>query len=292
MQTMTIRAPAKINLYLAVTGKEENGYHTVETVMQAISLFDVVTVTKRKASLTAECITISCNHPDIPCDKTNLAWRAAIRFFEEYRTPFPIHIQIEKHIPIAGGLAGGSTNAAAVLVLLNRLTGSPFSRERLLSMGAALGMDVPFCILSCMGISTALGLHYGEKMLPCTPIPPCTVLAASSGEQVSTPWAYQMIDNNPLASVNYLPLLHALDASDLSSVFSHMYNAFEGVILPQRDKARQCHTLLSESGTDKVLMSGSGPTVIALYTSKETAQRALKTVNASGMHAVLCTTLS
>ncbi len=290
MNEIKITAPAKINLYLAVTAKEDNGYHTVENVMQAISLSDTVTVT-----ITADTepqITLSCDREGVPCDQTNLAWRAAEAFFAHTGKSFPIRIRIEKHIPVAGGLAGGSTDAAAVLVALNDLSAKPVSQDELLSMGAALGADVPFCILACLGHHAALGLHYGEQMTVCPPTERLHLVIASSGEAVSTPWAYAQIDASPYtAKGGYLPLLRALDARDTDRVLSSLYNGFASVILPKRPHAAQLHALLCEKNADMVMMSGSGPTVIGFFRDAKAAQCAVSSLCANGVTATLAETL-
>lgn len=286
---LTVRAPAKINLYLAVTGKEDNGYHTVETVMQAISLYDCVNITRADDGDAP--IILTCDVPAVPCGEDNLAWRAAEVFFAESGMRFPVRIHIKKHIPIAGGLAGGSTDAAAVLCALNRLAGEPLSRETLLSAGAKLGMDVPFCVLSCLGVTAALGLHYGEIMFPCKPLVGMTVVVASSGESVSTPWAYKRMDAVPLAAPGYAPLLGALDAGDTDGVLSSMYNAFEEVILPLCPSAAQCREILLSSRADAVMMSGSGPTVIALYHEENAAHIAAQELQKAGFSAAVCETI-
>ncbi len=284
MQDISIHAPAKINLYLAVTAKEDNGYHTVETVMHAISLFDLVTV--ERLPFATSPITLTCDSPAVPCDASNLAYRAAVRYFEKTGNAFPIRIHIEKRIPVAGGLAGGSTDAAAVLVALNRLTDIPLSEDDLLSVGASLGADVPFCVLACRGTSCARGLHYGEQMTPCPSLEPLFCVVASSGEAVSTPWAYAQIDAHPYTPENgYLPLYDALHAHDTNAVLSHMYNGFEDVILPLRPGAAHCKALLSDA--DRVMMSGSGPTIIALYRNEADAHAAERRITAHGDSAVL-----
>ncbi len=288
MSGITIHAPAKINLYLAVTGKEPNGYHIVETVMHAISLYDTVTV--EPMSDNDMYITLTCDHPEIPCDERNLAYRAALLYFEVSGTQIPVRIHIEKHIPVAGGLAGGSTDAAAVLVAMNRLSQNPLTEDALLTIAAKLGADVPFCVLACLGTPCARGLHYGELMTPCTPLSPLSVVIASSGEHVSTPWAYAEIDAHPFSAADsYLPLYRALQSGDTDAVLSTMFNGFEPIILPQRPGAARCRALLSDA--DRVMMSGSGPTVIALYRNAEKAYAAEQRINENGYAAITAETI-
>ena len=295
MKTVTLPAYAKINLYLAVTGKLPNGYHTVETVMQAISLHD--TVTAEHSDGTAP-ITLTCTAPYVPCDESNLVWRAAERFFaaavaqEPSFRQFPVRMHIEKKIPVAGGLAGGSTDAAAALIALNRLSGECLDTDSLLDIAAGLGADVPFCVLANLGHPTALGLHYGEQMTVLPSLSPLYAVVASNGEGCPTPWAYSRIDALPPDAENgYQPMVDALRAADTAAVFSNMYNVFEAAIFPERPLAKQCRDILAQYA-DRALLSGSGSAVIALFTDRERADAACAhLLNHSDTAPFLCRTL-
>lgn len=290
MSAVTIQAPAKFNLYLGVTGRAENGYHTVETVMQALTLCDVVTVSPCVSP--NDRIRITCTESQVPCDESNLAYQAAELFFSQTGTRFPISIHIEKHIPVAGGLAGGSTDAAAVLCALNRMHTQPLAEKTLLTLAASLGADVPFCLLSCLGTPAALGVHFGETVSPCPPAAPLYVLVVSAGEHISTPWAYKTLDRRGKddAVNGCMPLLRALEAQDTQTVLSQMYNAFEPEILPFCPHASENRNLLAKTGADRVMMSGSGPTMIGLYRDKQRALTASETLIAAGAHVCLCRT--
>ena len=296
MTTMTLPAYAKINLYLGVTGRYENGYHAVETVMQAITLHDLVTVSIGAVSEPA--ITLTCSAPHVPCDNSNLVWRAAERFFDAaiaqdpaFRR-FPVRMHIEKQIPVAGGLAGGSTDAAAALIVLNRLSGDLLSQDALLSIAAALGADVPFCVLANLGYPTALGLHFGEQMTVLPSLPALHVVVAANGDGCPTPWAYSRVDVLPPDPENgYIPMIDALTAQDIPGVFSHMYNAFEAAIFPERPQAYACHRTLSRYA-DRALLSGSGCAVIGLFSDQNRAEDACAELrDSSGAAAYLCKTL-
>ncbi len=295
MTTITLPAYAKINLYLAVTGKLENGYHTVETVMQAISLHDLVTVQIREDA--ADPIALTCSAPFVPCDGTNLVWRAAERFFDaanaqnpDFRR-FPVQMHIKKHIPVAGGLAGGSTDAAAALIALNRLSGDILDTDTLLSIGASLGAVVPFCVLANLGRPTALGLHYGEQMTILPSLPAMYAVVAAGGEGCPTPWAYGRIDALPHDPKDgYLPTLVALQARDAQAVCTSMYNVFEAAIFPERPTAKQCHDILSRYA-DRALLSGSGSAVIGLFTDQTRADAACAALTDCGAAAYPCRTL-
>ena len=294
MKTVTLPAYAKINLYLAVTDKLPNGYHTVETVMQAISLHDTVTVA---SSDSAAPITLTCADPRVPCDESNLVWRAAERFFSaaEAQDPafrrFPVQMHIEKSIPVAGGLAGGSTDAAAALIALNRLCADILDTDALLAIAAGLGADVPFCVLANLGHPTALGLHYGEQMTPLPSLPTLHVVVAANCEGCPTPWAYSRIDALPHDPENgYHPMVDALTAGDKDTVFSGMYNVFEAAIFPERPLAKQCRDILSRHA-DRALLSGSGSAVIGLFTDQTRADAACEELIKNGSAAYLCHTL-
>ena len=295
MTTIEIPAYAKINLYLAVTDKLPNGYHTVETVMQAISLHDLITAELCENTDTP--ITLTCSAPYVPCDETNLVWRAAERFFEaaETRNPdfrrFPVRMHIEKNIPVAGGLAGGSTDAAAALIALNRLAHGILDTDTLLTIAAGLGADVPFCVLANLGHPTALGLHYGEQMTVLPSLPTLHVVVAAGGEGCPTPWAYGRIDvlpNNP--ENGYIPMVDALNTGNTEAVLSRMYNVFEAAIFPERPTAKTCHDILSRHA-DRALLSGSGSAVIGLFTDPAYAEDACAELKAYGAAAHLCHTL-
>ena len=296
MTTMTLPAYAKINLYLAVTGRYENGYHAVETVMQAISLHDLVTV--EAGSDTAPPIALSCSEPNVPCDNGNLVWRAAERFFDAaiaqdpaFRR-FPVRMHIEKQIPVAGGLAGGSTDAAAALIALNRLSGDPLSHQALLAIAVSLGADVPFCVLANLGHPTALGLHFGEQMTILPSLPHLYVVVAANGEGCPTPWAYSRIDALLSDPENgYVPMVEALHAGAAEAIVSRMYNVFEAAVYPERPLAYACHETLSRYA-DRAMLSGSGSAVIGLFTDRSRAHEACTALReGSDAATYLCETL-
>lgn len=294
MTTITLPAYAKINLYLGVTGVYENGYHAVETVMQAISLHDTVTVAHSDDAVP---IALTCSAPYVPCDESNLVWRAAERFFEaaekqdsSYRR-FPVRMHIEKQIPVAGGLAGGSTDAAAALIALNRLSGDILDRDTLLTSAAALGADVPFCVLANLGHPTALGLHYGEQMTVLPSLLPLSVVVAANGEGCPTPWAYSRIDALPYdAKDGFRPMIDALTMGDTAAVLASMHNVFEAAIYPERPLAKACHGILSRYA-NRAMLSGSGSAVIGLFYDPAQANEAISSLSDVGAAAYLCRTL-
>ena len=296
---ITVTAHAKINLFLDITGRRPDGYHTIAGVMQAISLCDTVAVEVTEptdhAPVGAETITLTCSNPDIPTDGKNLAWRAAEAFFAATGRGWKsLTIHIEKRIPAAAGMAGGSTNAAAVLVGLNHLFGSPLTTEALCEVGLKLGADVPFCIMGGAQITEGVG----EIMTSIAPMPPCELVVACGGEGVSTPAAYKALDTlygnfDPSA---YAPrtgelstLLSALRQGDLVSLCGATFNLFEDVVLPERPVARDIKETLLASGAITAMMSGSGPSVFGVFPKGDgSAQRACEVLTKRGIPAWVC----
>ena len=294
----TVTANAKINLFLDVTGRRPDGYHTIAGVMQAVSLCDTVTVEvmdPTEAHPRAEGITLTCSNPDLPADSRNLAWRAAEGFFAATgRGCRHLSIHIEKRIPAAAGLAGGSTDAAAVLTALNRLFGHPLSPTALCEVGLTLGADVPFCIMGGAQITEGIG----EVLTPIAALPACELAIACGGEGVSTPAAYKALDGmyGNFDPTVYAPhtegltaLQAALRAGDLNGVCRHAFNRFEAAILPARPVAREIRETMLAEGAVTAMMSGSGPSVFGVFRKGDgSAQRAAETLRARGIPAWVC----
>lgn len=303
---LTVDAHAKINLFLDVTARRPDGYHEIAGVMQAVSLCDRVTVGLTEpvgrhlcvlgpTPGMAESITLTCTEPSLPTDRGNLAWRAAEAFFSA--TGYGcrrLTIHIDKHIPAAAGLAGGSTDAAAVLVALNRLFDSPLSTEALCGVGVKLGADVPFCIAGGARITEGIG----EKLTPVRPLGDCQILIACGGEGVSTPAAYAALDGayGNFSPAAYTPrraqlttLTAALEAGDVAGVCGSAFNLFESVVLPLRPVAREIRETLEAAGAVTALMSGSGPSVFGIFLEEDSVCRARRALEARGIPAWVCT---
>ncbi len=284
---LTLNAPAKINLYLDVVSRRDNGYHDIESIMHTVSLSDIITV-----ELTDSEIKLSSNFPHVPTDERNIAYKAAKAFFEYTGVDLGADIFIEKHIPVSSGLAGGSTDAAATLKALNKLCDEPLSKEELLTLGGKLGADVPFCILG--GCAVCEGL--GEKM---TPIPPLTnkiLVITRGGEGVSTPKAYGMIDELYKEKVNgrhseFNKAVSAITDNNFGALISSAYNIFEEVILPTHSTAKKQKDILIENGADLVMMSGSGPSVFGIFKDTATANIAAGAIRKIGARAFVCKTI-
>ena len=297
MRTISVMAYAKINAYLEVTGRLENGYHTILSHMQAVSLCDVLTLTLTPSDALFS-VSLTCDDPTLACDDTNLVCRAAHALVDALsargETPrVALAVELKKRIPMAAGLAGGSADAAATLRGLNALLGSPLSVDELCAIGTRLGADIPFCIRSCeTGAMTARGI--GERLTPAPALPASLYLVvACHGEGVSTPWAYRVLDERPLtdgetAEKGYAAFLDALDTGDLDALSAHSINGFERVVLPEREAVGMLMTAMRESGAVLVRMSGSGPSVVGGFLNEETAHACASALSVRGVAAHVC----
>lgn len=260
---MKLLSPAKINLFLRVTGKRPDGYHNLFSLMCCIDLFDTISLEFDHPS-----IAIESSHPDIPVDETNLAHRAASLFLKALKRRDGVKITIEKSIPVAAGLGGGSSNAASILLGLNRRCGFPFSDDKLASMGLALGADVPFFIFQKPALVTGLG----EK-LEAYPRPlPYKVLLIDPGFMVSTAEVFRKLNlglTKCKKNLTKAPLKkNGFDAS------RHMCNDLEAVTAAGFPVIDALKAQLIRHGAVGAIMSGSGPTVFGLFSDSDRAKRA------------------
>lgn len=268
IRTETLFCPAKINLFLEVGEKRADGYHNIDSIMQAVSLCDKVTVTLTDGSGN---ITLTCDHPTLPTDRRNIAWRAAERYLAECGIGnVDVAIDIEKKIPLEAGLAGGSTDCAGVLRAMQNMLGG-MNEEQLCKIAAELGADVPFC-LAC-GCRRAEGI--GEKLTRCQPLSrDCILVIVKGGEGVSTKDAYAKIDEAKGERRSIASILRALDRPDYGEVAALMFNRFEEVILPLRPAVAFAKDTMIAEGAAGALMSGSGPSVFGIFFSWDDAERA------------------
>lgn len=288
MKTVTKKGYAKINLHLDITGRTSDGYHLVETVMQSISLCDEVTLSLREDGA----FTLSCNVDGVPTDEKNLAIKAALAFREKTGTKYGADIVIEKRIPMAAGMAGGSADAAATLLCLNEVCGNILSIDELCNLGATLGADVPFCIVGGTAYADGKGdiLHDFEKM------PDCYIVAACGGEGVSTPFAYKTLDSmyggfydeSIYKSRGTEALSRAMGEGDISLIAKATYNIFEEPILSLRWVAKDIKKTMQEGGALGAMMSGSGPSVFGIFADKESAERIALEIRQKGYFAEVC----
>lgn len=285
--TETVKAYAKINLHLDIKGIRPDGYHDVENVMQSVSLCDTVSVTRTDR----ETFTCECDVAGVPTDEKNIAVRAAKLYAEATGLGGGAHIKIEKRIPMAAGLAGGSTDGAAVLVALNRLNGNALDREELCAIGSRLGADVPFCIVGGCAYSDGTG----DTLHPFPSIPEDTVfVVACGGEGVSTPWGYGVMDREHNNFSYYITkgtdtLRAALTGSSPDEFYKHIFNIFEEPVLRERPVAACIKQTMLSAGAKNAMMSGSGPSVFGIFENKAHAQLAVDKIKESGHFACVCT---
>lgn len=266
MDNLTVKAFAKINLSLDVLGTLPNGYHEVKMVMQTVSLYDSVELTK-----TDEGIELECSLRFLPTGPDNLAYRAAEAFFKETGINGGVKIYLKKHIPVGAGLAGGSSNAAAVLTGLNRLYDAKLSTRKMCEIGTALGADVPYCIIG----GTRLAEGIGEKLSPLPPLPKCHIVLVKPSFSISTKWVYDNIDACP--DIVHPPtdkLIEALEKGDLYEMCSNMGNVLEDVSIAHYPVLSAVKDDLRALGAIGAQMSGSGPTVFGIFDDEEKAQNA------------------
>ncbi|ONI40343.1 4-(cytidine 5'-diphospho)-2-C-methyl-D-erythritol kinase [Candidatus Epulonipiscium fishelsonii] len=258
METITLRAKAKINISLDVIGKRENGYHDLRMIMQTINLYDTIYIKKTKSPK----IQINTNIPWLPIDDKNIAYQAVQVFLEEANLKYGVYIDIFKRIPISAGLAGGSTDAAAVLVGLNKIFRTGFSKRKLMEIGVKLGADVPFCILR----GTVLAEGIGEVLTPLPSIPYTYILLAKPNISVSTATVYQALC---ISSIKVHPktdeLINAIKCKDIKFIFSNMENVLQEVTIAMYPEIEKIKKEMLNQGAIASMMSGSGPTVFGVY---------------------------
>lgn len=289
MQSCSLIAPAKINLYLEIIGDRPDGFHELVMIMQSVALADQIDI---KPSDTQD-IYISCNHPSVPEDETNLAYRAAQlmckTFADRYENYGGVSIKIAKKIPVAAGLAGGSGNAAAVLVGINLIWNLGLTLPQLQELAAQIGSDIPFCITG----GTAIATGRGEQIDPLQNLDEIwVVLAKYSNISVSTPWAYktyrqQYSDSyigdqagiqSRTAAVSSSPLVNAIVDKHAPKIGKLIYNDLEKVVLPAHPQVANLKAAFAAQDVLGTMMSGSGPTVFALCESEAQAKIVQQTV--------------
>lgn len=256
MTALTVPAYAKINLTLDVLGKRPDGYHDVEMVMQTIELHDLITLTDRSE----RGIGIRCNHPFVPTNSTNLAYRAAELLLSECGIERGVEIEIVKNIPVAAGLAGGSTNAAGVFIGLNELWQLGLTQAELRQLGARLGADVPFCI----GGGTALATGIGTELQPLPPLPVLELVLYTPGISVSTREIYtnytpELVKRRPATA----QMIDAINQKDARAIKANLVNVLEPITLHYYPKVAEALELMESIGMHTV-MSGSGPTLFSV----------------------------
>lgn len=267
MREIELKALAKINLGLDVLGRRENGYHDVRMIMQSIYLYDDVRI-ERKA---APGIELASNLYFLPTGDGNIAYKAAQMLMDEFGIEEGVRITLNKHIPVAAGMAGGSSNAAAVLFGMNRLFGLNLSQKELMERGVKLGADVPYCIMR--GTVLAEGIGEALKRLPA--MPKCTVLIAKPPVSVSTKVVYEALDSSDITVHPDIDgLIEALEKGNLREIASRMGNVLEEVTIPMHPVIEEIKQVMKDCGALNAMMSGSGPTVFGLFENKTAARNA------------------
>jgi 4-diphosphocytidyl-2-C-methyl-D-erythritol kinase len=261
--TLVLEAPAKINLFLRVISRRPDGYHNLETFMQKLELAD-----RLELRITAAGVRLSCPGSSLPCDEDNLAYRAAALFLQRAAVENGVEIVLHKRIPIAAGLGGGSSDAAAILVGLNRLFAPGLSEEALFQLAGSLGADVPFFVANA---AAALATGIGDRLQPAKPLKRCRVLLVNPGFAVSTKWVYENLaltmPGNPYilgrdqTRDNYLEFLPSSQPLTAS-------NDLETVTIERFPELGEIKEGLLAAGAGVALMSGSGPTVFGLFSEE------------------------
>ena len=266
---MEVKALAKLNLSLDVLGKRPDGYHDMKMVMQSITLSDDITVVDNDG----QGIRVSSNVGFLPTNEKNLAVAAALRFYESLgKEPRSVDLSLEKSIPVCAGMAGGSSDAAAVLRALNEMEGRPYDLMELAKVGEKVGSDVPYCVLG----TTALAEGRGEVLTNLPRLPRCWVVVCKPDFPVSTPELFGKIDR---CKVRCRPdtdgMIRALEQGDLEGVARRMYNVFEDVLPErQRSRVRDIKNTLIQCGALGANMSGTGPTAFGLFEDETAAREA------------------
>lgn len=266
MNSITLKAPAKVNYLLDVIGRRSNGYHDLRMVMQRVDLCDDITISLVKKPG----ITVTCGKNGVPDGPGNIAWKAAHAMLELAESSQGVAISIVKNIPIAAGLGGGSSDAASVLMGMNELLQLGLSDERLMEIGVTLGADVPFFIFK----KTALAEGIGEILSPMPEMPKAWVLLINPGVHVSTAWVYKNLQLTNRGELNKLPVSYR-DIEDICSIFS---NDLQEVTIPAFPVIAEIRDAMLQHGAVGSMMSGSGPTVFGLFMDKDTAENARQTL--------------
>ena len=276
MDEITLKALAKINLGLDVVRRREDGYHEVRMIMQTIHLYDLLEIQK----IREPGIQIVSNLSFLPVNENNLVYKAARLLQEEFALTDGISVKLTKRIPVAAGMAGGSTDAAAMLYAMNQLYDLGLSRRELMKRGVQIGADVPYCLMR----GTALAEGIGEKLTQLPPMIKCPVLIAKPSISVSTRFVYQNLKldeqtNHPDIDA----LMKDIREKDFDGVGAHMGNVLESVTIPNYPVIAEIKQQMMRSGAKASMMSGSGPTVFGLFEDGETAKRALREMKRSGL---------
>ena len=273
---VTRKAYAKINLGLDVTGRRADGYHMVRMIMQTVDLYDVLSFSKTEDGQ----IRISTQAQGIPTDQHNLIWKVCALLRERYKIADGVDITLEKNIPVAAGMAGGSTDGAAAFLGMNELFELGMTRQQMCEMAVELGADIPYCIMG----GTALAEGIGEILTSLPNMPDCQILIAKPAIGVSTKWVYTELDNREIAVHPDIDgIRQAIEQQDLQGIQRRLGNVLEPVTTARYTIISQIEELMKENGACNAMMSGSGPTVFGIYDDREAAQKSFAVLDQSGL---------
>lgn len=271
---ISLKALAKINLGLDVVRRREDGYHEVRMIMQTIQLYDRLDIKRTQEPG----IQIQTNLSFLPVNENNLIYKAAKLLMDEFSITDGVSVKLDKRIPVAAGMAGGSTDAAAMLIGVNRLFSLGLTKRELMERGVQIGADVPYCIMR----GTALAEGIGEALSPLPPMVKCPVLIAKPSISVSTKFVYQ---NLKLDDTTIHPdidrLIDDIKAKNLHDIAAHMGNVLETVTIPNYPVIDEIKKHMLSNGAVGAMMSGSGPTVFGLFDDEDTAKKAYKAMRSS-----------
>jgi 4-diphosphocytidyl-2-C-methyl-D-erythritol kinase len=276
MDTISLKALAKINLGLDVVRRREDGYHEVRMIMQTVHLYDRLTISKTKEPG----IQIRSNLSFLPVNENNLVYKAGKLLMDEFSIDEGVAVELDKRIPVAAGMAGGSTDAAAMLYGMNQLFDLKLGRKKLMERGVSIGADVPYCLMR----GTALAEGIGEQLTSLPPMVKCPVLIAKPPISVSTKFVYQNLnlDENTIHP-DIDRLISDIQNKDLRAIAGDMGNVLETVTIPNYPEIDAIKTTMKAHGAIGAMMSGSGPTVFGLFEDEKTAKKAYHAVKRSGI---------
>ena len=278
MNQMRLKALAKINLGLDVLRRKEDGYHEVKMIMQTIHLHDQIHIRK----IEEDEIKIRTNLYYLPNNENNLAYKAAKMLKDEFHLPGGVSIHLKKVIPVAAGMAGGSSDAAAVLFGMNKMYGLKLSMQELMDRGVKLGADVPYCIMR----GTALAEGIGEKLTKLPAMPKCHILIAKPPINVSTKFVYENLHANDMKPEDHPDVdiqIEALKEGNLEKLVANMGNVLERVTVPEYPVINKLKQIMVDCGALGSMMSGSGPTVFGIFTDYTKAKDAYQKIQKSGL---------
>ncbi|MBQ9589056.1 MAG: 4-(cytidine 5'-diphospho)-2-C-methyl-D-erythritol kinase [Butyrivibrio sp.] len=270
------KAYAKINLGLDVTGKREDGYHIVSMIMQNVDLYDTLTFEKND---TGEII-LNASSPKIPTDDSNLICKVAKQLREKYGVKDGVSVYLEKRIPVAAGMAGGSTDGAATYVALNKLWNLGLDTKTMCELAVKLGADIPYCIIG----GTALAEGIGEELTTISDMPKCHLVIAKPDIDVSTGWVYKTLDSKKIENhPDIAGVRTAIENDDLKGMCEKIGNVLEYVTASKYSVINDIEKIMEDNGAVKAFMTGSGPTVFGVFDSEQKAKEAVEAVKTSGL---------